>query len=385
LALAHGSHRRDRHGEEQLPLFHHGGRSRGGAGLCFIDIHGATARAIADHAKRAVVYWKPSELDFIVGLNPLRNVPPDQRWMVADAIASGFVDIWNLGEHTPRLMNYLKAALMLLLENPGSTLLDIRPLLMDERKRKSLQCTDSQVRTFWADFDKKEKRQQMTEIESLLNKVDALTLPLPLRFILGQRISTLDIKRLMDTNGVLLVDLSGMGTDPARHLGAFIISQCRLAAASRDTLTDAQLEALPSFTLYIDEFEKFIQNSLPDMFSEVRKWKMALVVGHQFMSQLEDKLQDAIVDNVGTIVSFRVGTKSAPIIASAIDTAEQNIKDLGRGNAWVRLSHEGQPSGAIRINTSKARLRTGRMPAAIRNTRASYSRPRSVVERMLSR
>jgi hypothetical protein len=152
------------------------------------------------------------------------------------------------------------------------------------------------VREFWEGFEQKDKRQQAAEVESVLNKADSFALPLPLKLIFGQPTSTLDFKDIIDKRRVLLVDLSGMGTDPAKHLGAMIISQFRIAATR--ALPDEELEKLPPFELIIDEFEKYIQHGLPDLLSEVRKMKLSLVLAHQFMGQLEEELQQAVLGNV---------------------------------------------------------------------------------------
>jgi hypothetical protein len=155
-------------------------------GFCFIDKRGDSAKRIADSAPQNIIYWRPADLAFPIGLNPLQNVAPDERWPVTADIVSVFSDIWGLGTETPRLLYYLRAAVRLLLDSQGTTLLDIRRILSDAQYRSKLHChcTDSQTRQTWDEFNIKDARQQAQEIGSLQNKVGALADALPLRLIL---------------------------------------------------------------------------------------------------------------------------------------------------------------------------------------------------------
>jgi hypothetical protein len=156
----------------------------------------------------------------------LQNVPPDERWRVTANIVSVFSDIWGLGTETPRLLCYLRAAVRLLLDNQSSTLLDIRRLLANEDYLSRLlrKCTDDQMRQTWDEFPHKDARQQAQEIGSLQNNVAALADALPPRLILGPPTSTISIRRIIDAGTVMVCDLSGMGEEPARLLGALLVS-----------------------------------------------------------------------------------------------------------------------------------------------------------------
>ena len=165
--------------------------------------------------------------------NPLRDVPPDSRWRITAEIVSVFSDIWNIGEQTPRLLYYLRAALRLLLDTPDSTLLDVRAVLANEQTRARLlrACGDNETRQTWIEFAQKAGKDQAIEVASLQNKAAALSDPLPLRFILGH--STIDFRKLIETGTNLCLDPSGLGDEPAHLLGALVINAFRQAA---DTL-----------------------------------------------------------------------------------------------------------------------------------------------------
>lgn len=353
-----------------------------GRGFCFIDKHGDAAKQIADSAP--VIYWKPSDLSHPVALNLLQSVAPDERWRVTADIVSVFSDIWDLGEHTPRLIYYLRAAVRLLLDTPGTTLLDIRRVLSDEgyRSRSLKNCRDKETRQTWREFEGKDARQQAQEIGAVQNKVAALGDPLPLRYVIGQATSTLNVRKIMDSGKVLVVDLSDMGDEPAHLLGALLISAFSQAAEARSKQAEHERR---DYTLYIDEFQNFSSRSFVKILSEARKWRLSLCLAHQFTSQLPEEIRDAVLGNCGTVVSFRVGANDAPIIARAIDAPEENLKELGQGETWARPLVDGAPYDAVRMTVWRSKLATGYLRSSITMTRQRYARSRSLVDKPLKR
>jgi hypothetical protein len=284
-------------------------------GFCYIDKHGDSAKRIADSSPLPIIYWRPTDLSFVIGLNPLQNVPPDERWKVTANIVSVFADIWDLGEHTPRLIYYLRAAVRLLLDSHGTTLLDIRRVLSDHAFRRRLlkKSRDDETKQTWAEFEAKDARQQAQEIGSLQNKVAALADALPLRLIIGQPTSTINIRRIMDSGTVLVCDLSGMGDEPARLLGALLVSSFAQAAEARSDTVEVQRKA---YTIYIDEFQNFASLAFAKILSEARKWHISIVLAHQFVGQISEKgLHEAVLGNCGTLVSFRIGAERAGVRA----------------------------------------------------------------------
>jgi hypothetical protein len=345
--------------------------------FCFIDKHGNAARELAD--AYPCIYWRPADLSHPIGYNPLQNVPPDSRWKVTADIVSTFADVWKLGEQTPRLLYYLRAALRLLLDTPHSTLLHVRTVLSDANYRSRLlrKCTDAEARQTWTEFSHKTLKDQTIEIASLQNKAAALADPLPLRLILGQPTSTLDFRKLIETGTNLCVDLSDLGDEPAHLLGALILNAFRQAA---DTFSQPQ-----TYNLVVDEFQNFGTRVISTILSESGKRGLNLTLAHQFLSQLDEQVRDAVLGNCSTIVSFRVGPDDAQIIGRAIDIAPQNLMDLGRGRAYRRTLLNDAPTEAQYLETRKAGLPAGRFEANVRMTRAKYARLRNVVEKALQK
>jgi DNA helicase HerA-like ATPase len=352
-----------------------------GRGFCYIDKHGDSAKRIADSSPEPVVYWRPADLAFPIGLNPLQNVAPDERWRVTADIVSVFSDIWKLGPETPRLLYYLRAAVRLLLDSPGTTLLDIRRVLSDDRYRSQLlrKCSDSETRQTWEEFSHKDARQQAQEIGSLQNKVAALADALPLRLIIGQQTSTINIRRIIDSGTIIICDLSGIGEEPARLLGALLVSQFAQAAEARADTDESERK---DYTLYIDEFQNFASLAFAKILSEARKWHLSIVLAHQFIAQIsENGLHEAVLGNCGTVVSFRIGAEDARVIARAIGAPEAELTTLPRGRAYVRTLRDGQPTLTRPMRTERAGLGTGRLAAQVRNTRANFARPRKLAGR----
>jgi hypothetical protein len=350
-------------------------------GFCYVDKHGDSAKRIADSSPQPLIYWKPADLSYVIGLNPLHNVPPDERWKVTANIVSVFSDIWELGEHTPRLTYYLRAAVRLLLDTHGTTLLDIRRVLSDDAFRRRLlkKCHDAETRQTWREFEEKDARQQAQEIGSVQNKVAALADALPLRLVLGQQTSTVNIRRIIDKGTVMVCNLSGLGEEPSRLLGALLVSSFAQAAEARSEIADAERR---DYTLYIDEFQNFASLAFAKILSEARKWHLSIVLCHQFIGQISEKgLHEAVLGNCGTLVSFRVGAEDTPRLALALDAPASELATLSRGQAYVRTLRDGQPTVARPMEIEMATLGTGRLAAAIANTRANFSRPRKLAEK----
>jgi hypothetical protein len=345
--------------------------------FCVLDKHGTLAREIAD--SMPCIYWRPADLEWPIGLNPLQNVHADHRWKVTADIVSAISDIWNLGPETPRLLYYLRSSLRLLLDTNGTTLLDVRRVLSDDNFRARLlrKCTDTQTRQTWDEFSNKKEQQQAQEISSLQNKVAALADPLPLRLILGQPTSTISIPKLLATGTSLVLDLSDLGDEPAALMGALVINAFKQAA-------EASPDPRP-YDLIIDEFQNFGTNIIATILSEARKWQLNLTIAHQFIHQLEPVVAQAVLGNCSTIVSFRVGPDDAPIIGKALDWGERDLQDLPVGTARMRTLIDGQPTSAMLLRTERVELPGGWLEKNIRNTRAKYGRRRGDVERRQNR
>jgi hypothetical protein len=194
--------------------------------------------------------------------------------------------------------------------------------------------------------------------------------------VLGQPASTISFKKILESGTPLILDLSDLGDEPAALLGAIVINAFKQNIETVRT----------PYALYIDEFQNFGTSIISTILSESGKFGLQLVLAHQFLSQLDDEIRDAVLGNCSTIVSFRVGAEDAPIIGKAIDCNPSNLRDLGTGQAWYRMLDErGRPTSATFMETKKTELQAGYLEKNIAWTRANFARPRAIVERELNR
>jgi len=362
-----------------------------GNGVALIDPHGDLAEAILDcvpaNRIKDVIYLNPADLEFPLAFNPLESVPPDRRFLVASGVISVLKKVWS-DFWGPRLEHILRNALLTLLENPGSTLLDLTRLLTDERFREVMlkKVTHPQVRDFWfTEFAKYSAWLKAEAVSPILNKLGQFLTSIPLRNIVGQRQSALDFRNIMDEGKILIANLSKgqIGEDNCNLLGAMLVTKLQLAALSR---ADVPEERRRSFYLYVDEFHNFLTLSFADILAESRKYNLAMVLAHQNLMQIDEKLRAAILGNTGTIISFRVGVEDAKLLAQEFYPvfSMTDLVNLQNHHIYLKLLIDGAPSQPFSAFTLPPRATTQSYKQAIVEwSRKSYTRPRTVVEQEL--
>ena len=210
-----------------------------------------------------------------------------------------------------------------------------------------------QVRAFWLrEYEAYPARFRAEVIAPLQNKIGAfLTNPL-LNRILTTPPQTLGLRRLIDDGKVLIVNLAKgkIGEDTAALLGALLVAGLGSAAFSR---ADRSPDQRRDFWIYLDEFHTFTTLSLATMLSELRKYRAGFVLAHQYGEQLSEPLQAAILGNVGTIVSFRVGPAEAELLAREFHPTlnESDLMNLPNHAMYVKLLVDGQPTPPFSAET----------------------------------
>lgn len=362
-----------------------------GYGVALIDPHGDLAGEILDSVPSSrvndVIYLKPADLEYPVAFNPLENVTRDQRHLVTSGIISTLKKVWS-DSWGPRLEHILRNALLTLLENPESTLLDVPKLLTDEafREQAVRRLTHPQVRAFWfSEFARYSAWMKSEAVSPILNKVGQLLTSLPLRNIVGQRKSALNFRRIMDEGKIFVANLSKgqIGEDNCSLLGAMLVTQIQLAAMSRADLPEAERRP---FYFYVDEFHDFVTLSFADILSASRKYGLNLVLAHQHLTQLDEKLRGAILGNAGTIISFRVGVEDAELLAKEFFPVfdESDLVNLPNHHIYVKLLIDGAPSQPFSAFTlSPQSKNTSHKQEIIDHSRRQYAKPRQEVERTM--
>ena len=364
-----------------------------GSGLALIDPHGDLAEELLDHypPSRAddLVYFNPGDLDFPIGLNPLANVPPDERHLVASGITAAFKSIWH-DSWGPRMEYILYNALAALLDCQNTSLLGVNRMLTDAEYRAWVvrQVKDPFVRNYWTEeFDSYDDRFVREAIAPIQNKIGQFLMNPPIRNILGQVKSKIDFRYMMDTGRVFIANLSKgkLGGDKANLLGSLLATQFQMAAMSR---TDIPEDQRRDFHLFIDEFHNFTTDSFAASLAEARKYRLCLTLSHQYLDQLSPEVRQAVFGNAGTMITFRIGHTDAELLAKEFaDTfVPGQFVELDRYQIFIRLLENGTAATPFSARTMPAlENRHTRRNNLIRRSRERFSALRGNVEKKLNR
>ena len=329
-----------------------------GNGIAVIDPHGDLTDVILDSipANRItdVIYFDAGDSQHPISFNPLANIHPDNRHLVVSGLISVFKKIWS-DFWGPRLEHILRYSLFTLLEYPGSTILDLPPLLTVKQFREKvlLNVKDETVRSFWFnEFDKYSAWLKSEAVAPILNKVSQfLTSPL-LRGIIGQPESSFKLRKVMDEGKILIVNLSKgkIGEDASSLLGSMLSTMIYLAALSR---VDQPEKERKFFYLYVDEFHNFLTLSFANMLAESRKYGLSLVLAHQYVNQLSSEIRNAIFGNVGTMISFRLGMEDAKCLTKEFQPTfdEFDLINLPNFHIYLKLMIDGATSNPFSATT----------------------------------
>jgi hypothetical protein len=365
---------------------------RNGHGLCFVDPHGKTADLLLDYIPESrvkdVLYFAPFDMDYPTSFNIMEDVGPDKRHLVVNGLMATFEKIW-VDAWSARMAYILQNTLLALLEYPESTLLGVNRMLVDKEYRKLVvqNVNDPSVKAFWVDeFAKYTDRYTQEATPAIQNKVGQFTSNPLIRNIVGQSKSTFDLRTLMDESKIIIVNLSKgkVGEGNANLLGSMFITKVYLAAMSRADVSDAELQKLPNFYLYVDEFQSFANKSFADILSEARKYKLNLTLAHQYIEQMEEEVRAAVFGNVGTMAVFRVGAFDAEFLEKEFAPAimAEDLVNLGIYQIYLKLMIDGvtsPPFSAVTLPPIEPTVQSLR-EKVILHSRTAFSRPRAAVE-----
>ncbi|MDE2311579.1 MAG: type IV secretion system DNA-binding domain-containing protein, partial [Patescibacteria group bacterium] len=369
-----------------------------GHGVAFLDPHGDSVQRILNsvpsHRVNDVIYFNPADLDHPIAFNILESVDPKYKHLVASGLMGVFTKIWaNLW--SARMEYILNNTILALLDSPGNTLLGITRMYVDKKYRKRIvdNIKDPMVRAFWVDeFANYNEKYRTEAIAPIQNKVGQFLSSGIIRNIVGQPKSTIDLREIMDQRKILIMDLSKgkVGEDNSALLGAMIVTKLQLAAMSR---TDIAEHDRLDFYLYVDEFQNFATESFATILSEARKYRLNLIVGHQYIAQLEQdkstKVRDAIFGNVGTIIVFRIGAADAEFLETEFmpTFTPNDLVNLPKYNIILKLMINGvasDPFSATTLAPNPNQI-TNNFEKVIKVSRERYSNPVLDVEDKISR
>ncbi|MFQ5662150.1 MAG: type IV secretory system conjugative DNA transfer family protein, partial [Candidatus Paceibacteria bacterium] len=363
-----------------------------GEGLAFIDPHGSTAEKLLEYIPEEriqdVLYFAPFDLEHPISFNVMENVEADKRHLVANGLMSVFEKTWE-DQWSARMAYILNNTILALLEYPDATLLGINRMLADKAYRKKVveNITDPSVKSFWIEeFAGYSDRYAADATPAIQNKIGQYTSNSMMRNIIGQPKSSFDLREIMDTKKILIINLSKgrVGEGNANLLGSMLITKLYLAAMSRADVSQEAKENLPNFYLYVDEFQSFANRSFADILSEARKYKLNLTIAHQYIEQMSEEVRAAVFGNVGTMITFRIGAVDAEVFEKeyAPTFTAEDLVNLGFTQMYLKLMIDGvssQPFSATSLPPIEA-THASFKEKVMTFSREHYGKPRSLIE-----
>lgn len=310
-----------------------------GKGFAFIDPHGDSAEKLMGMIPREraqdVIYFNPGDLDNPIGLNLFEFETEDQKdFLIQESIQMlyGLYDPGHTGIVGPRFETWFRNAALALMADPaGSTFIDVPQMFSDQNfaDYKLQFVKDQTVLDFWqkemAIMPESAKGEILGWFSS---KFGAFLSNEMMRNIIGQTKSGFNMREIMDNNKILLVNLSKGKTGELNSslLGMIFVMKFQVAAMGRADMPENERK---DFCLYVDEFQNFATESFESILSEARKYRLNLIVANQFMTQLSEKIREAVIGNVGTIISGRIGVTDAELLQKRF-LPVFNAEDLAR-------------------------------------------------------
>ncbi len=329
-----------------------------GEGLALLDPHGDLAEKVfelvPEERKKDLVYLDVARRDNPLVFNPLQISDPAKASLVVSSLMSVFKKIWG-DCWGPRMEYILRNGLTTLAEFPKATLVDLQRLFSDKKYRGLIleHVENKQIQAFWEkEFSAYTPRMQQEAISPIQNKIGQfLNNPL-VKNIVGGRESSFDLREIMDSGKIFLVNLSKgkIGEDASSLLGALLVTKIALAALSRQDIPE---EKRRDFYLYVDEFQSFTTSGFMDILSEARKYRLNLILANQYLHQVDADIMRAILGNVGTLVSFRVGTEDAKMLSQEFYPIfrQSDLVNLPAYGIYLKLMIDGNASKPFSADT----------------------------------
>ena len=370
-----------------------------GKGVGIIDPHGEFVEEVASQIPpertNDVVYFNPVDSEYPIGFNVLEVADQKYKHLVVSDLLGIFTKIWA-NVWSARMEYILQNCIMALLDTPGTTLLGIPRLLVDKDYRQKIiaNVKDPVVKSFWVhEYETWRDQFRNEAIVPIQNKVNQFLNTSFIRNIVGQAKSTLNISEIMNEGKILLVNVSKgkIGEDNSALLGAMIITKVQLAAMERVRIPEEERQ---DFYLYVDEFQNFATDSFANILSEARKYRLDIIIAHQYVGQLvtdvSTKVRDAVFGNVGTMIAFRVGATDAEFLEKEFEPefGIQDLINLPNHHIYLKLMVNGvtsRPFSATTIPPIKFETDLLVRERIIRVSRERYANPRAEVEEKIAR
>lgn len=351
-------------------------------GIGLVDPHGDLVADVLQRIPKArtndVILFDPAQHP--IAFNPLACSRPEQRPLVAAGVLSAMKKVFAVDETSaPRMLYILRNVLLALVEQPQATLLDVQRMLTEPAFRRQVvsRVSDPLIRSFWQnEFANWNDRYRDEAIAPIQNKVGQfLTSPL-IRHVFASPKNALDLRHVMDTGKILLVNLSHgrLGEDSAALLGALLVTSIEQAAKSRADIPEEQRR---DYYLYADEFQTYAgTESLAIILSQARKYRLSLCLANQLVDQMSPDLAATVFGNVGSLCVMQVGHTDAEKLAEELggDVTPEDLIALPKYHAVLRMLIDGEPTRPFTVRTLPPPAVTSRHATSEKLTRVSAAR-----------
>ncbi len=364
-----------------------------GHGVGVIDPHGELVEKVLDFIPpdriNDVVYFNPADIENPIGFNVLEAIDESHKNLVAAGLMAVFKKIWP-DVWSARMEYIMNNCLLALMDYPGSTLMGINRLFVDKeyRHRVVAKIKDPVVKSFWVtEFANYEPKFRTEAVAPIQNKVGQFLSSVMMRNIVAQVKSTIDTREIMDNGKIFLMNMSKgrIGEDASRLLGGLLITKIQLSAMSRVDIPEVDRR---DFYLYVDEFQNFASKNFADILSEARKYRLSLIMAHQYIEQLDEDMRPAVFGNVGTMVVFRIGGADALFVVKEFEPhfTEVDLVNLPKYNVYLKLMIDGVSSQPFSATTlPPITERTHVVDKVIKVSRERWAMPRAVIEEKILR
>jgi hypothetical protein len=380
-----------------------------GRGVCIVDPHGSLIDDLIPFIPRSraddVIYFNPADTERPMGLNLLEGKTPEERDLIALDAMNMMVKMFGEEIFGPRIQDYFRNGCLTLMEDEeeGGAITDLVRLFTDDewQKYKLTKVKNPIVRSFWekqmASTGQREKQEMIPYFAAKFGQFTTNTL---IRNIVGQTKSAFDVSDVMNNGKILLMNLSKglIGDINSNLLGLIAVNKIQVAAMRRQRQSSAERK---DFFLYIDEFQNFVTQSIESILSEARKYRLGLILAHQYLDQLEKEskiagsvsLKGAIFGNVGTMMFYKIGPQDAEVCAKEMAPvfSEQDLVNMDAFKGAMKLSVDGQPSRPFSIDVPRPWLDTtyakdaSAAEAYKQLSRLKYGRAKEFVDREIVR
>lgn len=366
-----------------------------GKGVCVIDPHGELIHTIMGfiprHRAQDVIYFDPGDTARPLGLNMLEYDPafPEHKTLIVNEMFAIFEKLFDMKvAGGPIFEQYFRNATTLVLEDPpsGNTIIEIQRVLSDKafRDMKIARSKNIIVNQFWTQIAEKAGGEASLKdlVPYIASKIDNFISNEIMRPIVAQEKSAFNFREVMDNQKILLVNLSKgrLGELNSSFLGLILVGKLLIAALSR---VNMEQDKRKDFYLYIDEFQNVTTDSIATILSEARKYRLDLTITHQFIGQLKEEIKKAVFGNVGSMVSFRIGTDDAEFMAKQFKPVfeEMDLLKIDNYNAYLKLLVRGEASTPFSMKTYPPRTGDPDTIELVKElSRTKYGRPREEVE-----